>query len=82
MHCILRRETKQLIDIVVSLSLPIVSRSGSVIVLRHMSATTAMMALPSKTYDADAVRKTLKAISIEGQKFERNEQSSHDVLLE
>ena len=47
-----------------------------------MSKFRASTALPSKTYDEDAVKKTLAAISIEGQRLEHNEQGSSEALLE
>lgn len=47
-----------------------------------MSVTTATTAMPSKTHDADAVRRILRAISTEGQRLEQSEPGSHEALLE
>lgn len=47
-----------------------------------MSGTAAATAIPSKTYDADAVKQILKDISTGGQRLEQNEPGSHETLLE
>ena len=44
-----------------------------------MSGTTA---IPSKTYDADAVKQILKDIATAGQRLEQNEPGSNETLLE
>ena len=38
--------------------------------------------MPSKTYDADAVKQILKDISTAGQRLEQNEPGSQETLLE
>ena len=47
-----------------------------------MSGTAAAMAIPSKTYDANAVKQILDDISTAGQRLEQNEPGSHETLLE
>ena len=47
-----------------------------------MSGTAVATAIPSKTYDANAVQQILQDISTAGHRLKQNEPGSHEALLD